>query len=399
MLSSANIIGDADALKQFTVEQYRLFHRFAEVAHKEKSTHQLIRQALDQAGVPYLAPKENITIAVLQGGDGATVGLRCDTDALPVAEETGLPYASQNAGVMHACGHDAHIAIGLTTAKLLKNRPDALKGTVKIIFQPAEEGEGGADEVLATGLVQDVDVFFALHVWSPFKTCTLHASAITVSAAVNMFTIRVIGRGGHGATPEKCADAVVAGAAIVTEAQAIISRALSPMEPAVLTIGSFHAGTAGNVIAGEAVLKGTIRSLNEETRALVSALLEKTAVQVAALHGCTAEVTDIRVSGAVTNDSAATELARACAREIAPESALGEQRTMMLGDDFADYGAVAPYCYAQVGIADPGKGTDAPHHSSRFRVDEDALPLCVKWMTSFALRACETWPAAKKNAK
>ena len=397
MLSSEIIKREAEEMARYTVETYRALHRYPEVAHHEMETNRTIRKELDKYGVTYLAPAGNITIALIGHGSGATVGLRCDTDALPVQEETGLPFSSVHPCVMHACGHDAHTAVGLSVALMLKKYESELSGVVKIIFQPAEEGEGGADEVLATGLVQDIDVFFALHVWSPYASGTLHASVTAVSAAVNMFTIRISGRGGHGATPEKCADAVVAGAAIVTQAQAIVARALSPMEPAVLTIGSFHAGMAGNVIAGEAILKGTIRSLNEETRARVSSLLEQTAVQVAALYGCKAEVENIRVSDAVINDERATELARACAHEIAPEKELFPQKTMMLGDDFADYDVIAPYCYAQVGIADAQKGTDAAHHNCRFRVDEDVLPLCVKWMACFAVRACEVWP--KKESK
>jgi amidohydrolase len=292
---------------------------------------------------------------------------------------------------MHACGHDAHVAIGLGAARILMNHRAELHGTVKIIFQPAEEGEAGADDVIATGLVNDVDVFFALPLWSPYPSGTLHLSPITVSAAVNMFTIRVHGRGGHGATPEKCADAVAAGAAVVSALQSIVARRLSPMEHALVTVGSFHAGRAGNVIAGEAELKGTFRTLNEETRARVSDLLEKDAQNAAAVYGCTAEVENRRMSDPVVNDERACALARASAEGLTAGDRIGTQKTMMLGDDFANYGVSAPYFYGQVGIADPAKQTDAAHHNGRFRVDEDVLPLAVAWMAAFALRAGETW--------
>ena len=292
---------------------------------------------------------------------------------------------------MHACGHDGHMALGLGAARLLMAHRDEWAGRVKLVFQPAEEGENGADKVLDTGLVDDVDIFFAIHLWSPFKTGTLHISPITVSAAVNMFLLRVVGRGGHGATPEKCADAVVAGAAIVNALQAVVARGTAPVEPAVLTIGSFHAGTAGNIIAPEAVLKGTLRSLNEETRRSLEDQVERIARGVAEAYGCTVEITNRRLSDPVRNGHRAAELARECALALVPEDRVQPQRTMMLGDDFANYARIAPICYAQVGIADEAKGTCAAHHNGHFKIDEDMLPLSAAWMASFAARAGETW--------
>lgn len=392
MLTEQMIGREAEAMRAYAVEMYRLFHQRPELSHREIQTNQTIRKELERFGVPFQAPQDNITIALIHGAlPGAAVGIRCDTDALPVKEETGLPFASKVSGVMHACGHDAHIAAGLCAARILKNHERELRGAVKLIFQPAEEGEDGSDEVIATGLVRDIDVFFAIHVWSPFESGTLHVSAIPVSAAVDMFTIHVRGRGGHGATPEKCADALVAGAAVVIALQAVVSRGVSPMEQAVVTIGSFHAGAAGNVIAGEAELKGTFRTLNEETRAQVGALLKRTAECTARAYGCEAEVTDVRVSDAVINDPRAARFARECAEKLVPQNRVMQQRTMMLGDNFANYGVIAPYCYAQVGIADEKKQTCAAHHNGHFCVDEDVLPLCAAWMAAFAAKAGAKW--------
>ncbi len=399
MLSEAMIQAESETLRPYASGLYRWFHQHPELAHHEVETNRKIREELDRYGVSYLAPAPNITIAVVHGGrKGAVVGLRCDTDALPVREETGLPFRSETEGVMHACGHDAHITIGLCTARILQKYREERQGTVKIIFQPAEEGEGGADKVIATGLVDDVDVFFAIHVWSPFASGTVHASPIIVSAAVNMFTIRIKGLGGHGATPEKCADAVAAGAAVVTEIQSIVSRSVSPMEPAVITIGSFHAGAAGNVVAEEAVLKGTARALNEETREHLARQIEAVAQHAAQIHGCTAAVENLRICDAVQNDPRVTALALQCAKALVPVAQIGEQRTMMLGDDFANYGKIAPYCYGQVGIADSEKKTGYAHHNGRFHVDEDALPVCVAWMASFAAAAGAGWQPVKAGA-
>ena len=392
MFETKEILRAAQGIAPYLTETYRLLHRHPEVAHREAGTNRLLRAELDRLGVSYLAPADNITIAVLDSNlPGPCVGLRCDTDALPVQEETGLPYASENPGVMHACGHDAHMTTGLGTLRLLKEHMGTWRGRVKVIFQPAEEGEDGSDEVIATGLVSDVDVFFAIHVWSPFASGTLHVSPIVTSAAVNMFTIRLIGRGGHGATPEKCHDALVAGASLVTSLQSIVSRSLSPMEPAVLTIGSFHSGLVGNVITQEAEIKGTIRTLNEETRSLVENRLREITESTAAMFGCTAQIDNIRVSDAVKNDERAAALALACAKELVPEDKIGPQKTMMLGDNFANYGVIAPYCYAQVGIADEAKQTNFAHHNGRFRMDEDCLPLCAAWMTAFTVSCGESW--------
>lgn len=261
---------------------------------------------------------------------------------------------------------------------------------MKIIFQPAEEGERGADDVIETGLVNDVDVFFGLHVWSAFPLGEFHVSASTVSAAVDMFRIRVHGHGGHGATPELCADAVAAGADLVSSLQYIVSRALSATEPAVVTVGSFHGGSVGNIIAGEAELKGTVRTITSESRDKAEALLCETAESVAKYHGCTAEVEYIRTHGQVTNDPTAAELAVEAAKGIVPEEKIGPQILRMLGDDFSAYGTIAPYCYVQAGITPEGAEA-IPHHNGKFVVDESVLPLCMAWMASFSLLAGEKW--------
>ena len=380
----AACLAAAKEKQPFLTKHFRYLHRHPETAHKEQGTNRYLRAVLEDMSIPYLAPQDNITIAVLDSGKpGPCVGLRCDTDALPVQEETGLDYASENPGVMHACGHDAHIAAGLGALSLLSERKEDWRGRVKLIFQPAEEGEDGSDEVIATHLVDDVDAFFALHVWSPFADGTLHISPITVSAAVDMFEIRIHGKGGHGATPQLCADAVVAGSALVCALQSVVSRSVPPTSCAVLTVGSFHAGEVGNVIAGEAVLKGTLRCLDEETRLILETRLRELSETTAAAYGCTVEVNNIRVSDAVQNDPALTACARRCAEGLVPQDRLGEQKTMMLGDNFANYGAIAPYCYGQVGIADRNKETDHPHHNGKFRVDEEVLPLCSAWMAAF----------------
>lgn len=395
MLHGNLLLNQAMQMKEQLVEMYRHLHRFPEIAHHEVKTNQYIRAQLEKMGIPYEAPAANITIATIDSGlPGATVGLRCDTDALPVHEETGLEYASENEGVMHACGHDAHIVNGLGAAALLVKNQGEWRGKVKLIFQPAEEGEAGAQDVIQTGLVDDVDVFFGIHVWSPYASGEIHVSPVAVSATVDMFSILIKGRGGHGATPEKCCDALVAASAVVMALQTVVSRRISPMEPALLTIGSIHAGTVGNIIAQEAELKGTFRSLNNEVRQAIYENLVEITNQVAASYGCTAEVHNRRLSDAVINDKRAAAIAAASAAELVGESNVFPQKSMMLGDDFSDYGAIAPYCYGQVGIADAAKKTDYAHHNGHFRMDEDVLPLCTAWMALSAVRYAEEWKKA-----
>ena len=379
----------ADAMMPQMTAWYQHLHRHPEMAHKEFETNAYIRAELDKLGIAYLAPKDNITVAVVSANTpGDVIGYRCDTDALMVEEQSGLPFSSEHPGIMHACGHDGHISVGLCTAYLLKTHADQWQGTAKIIFQPAEEGEDGADRVIATGLVDDVDRFFCLHFWSAYPTGHLCASEVTTSAAVNMYEIKIHGKGGHGGMPHVCHDALVAGAELVGALQTVVSRVLPPTTPSLLTIGSFHAGTQGNIIAGEAVLRGTLRTVNEDDRRKAEAAIEAMVHNISAMHGCTAEIVNRRLSDAVTNAPYPTAIARRAAELLAehdPTLCHADQHTMMTGDDFANYGRIAPYVYAQLGTADAKKGTDAPLHNAKFRLDVDMFPVGAAWMTLCAM--------------
>lgn len=363
-------------------------HRHPEPSHREVRTNARVRELLSCAGVQLLCPKDNITVAVIHGArPGRTVGLRFDTDALEMQELTDLPYRSGTDGLMHGCGHDAHTAVGVHAALLLHERRAELSGTYKVIFQPAEEGEHGADEVIRTGLVDDAQAFFGLHVWSLYPTGTLHASPGGVCASPDMFTLTIHGRGGHGATPHLCADAVAAGAAVVQSLQHVVSRLVPPTQGAVLTVGSFHAGTRCNIIAGEAVLEGTLRAFDDGVRRTLIDALRRISTDVAAAHGCTAEVALNEVAGVVYNDPGLCALANAAAARLVPPERILPQEPSMLGDDFAQYRAIAPCCYVQVGMRAPEKGCCHPHHNGLFRVDPDVLPLCCAWMCACAADA------------
>lgn len=366
-------------------------HRHPEPSHFENRTNRRVREQLKAHGIDMLCPKDNITIAVIHGAKpGKTVGLRFDTDALQLQELCDVPYKSEHDGLMHGCGHDAHTTCGVYVARLLKAHADELCGAYKIIFQPAEEGEHGADEVIATGLVSDVDAFFGLHVWSLYPTGTLHATPGGIWAEPDMFKITIHGKGGHGATPEQCVDAITAGAAVVQSLQTIVSRFTSPMDSVVVTVGSFHAGTRCNIIAQDAVLEGTLRAFDDNVHARLIEHFKRIITDVSAAYGCTAEIDINEVTGVVVNDEALCQIARETAAELVPPEKIQKQEPCMLGDDFAAYRAIAPSCFVQVGMLAPEKNCCYAHHHGMFKVDEDVLPLCVAWMAANAERAARS---------
>lgn len=373
----------AQAQSRFLTQTYRLFHRFPEPSRHEVQTHARIRRMLDEMHVEYASPAPNITIGLIGRGNGRTVALREDTDALQQNEQTGLPYASENPGLMHACGHDAHIACLLGAAKLLKSREDDLPGRVKLVFQPAEEGELGAQATIATGLVDDVDGFFAIHVWSPYEAGTLHVSAGGVAASCDMFTVRIHGRAGHGAMPDECIDTVVCGSALVQNLQTIASRMTSPMDPVVVTVGSFQAGTRCNIIAGEAVLEGTLRTFHPTTYERVHEHFERIVRTTCEAYGCTYEIDMRPACKVVWNDESLVQTARRAAAKLLPDGAMPDT-PCALADDFADYRAVAPICYARVGVRNESIGACHPHHSDHFQIDESALPIATAWLAGMA---------------
>ena len=365
---------------------YRHLHMYPEISRHEVNTHAYIRSCLDKNGIEYLAPKDNITIAVIKGAlPGKTCAIRSDTDALQVTEDTGLEYASRNPGVMHACGHDGHTAIGITCAKILNDQKQSLHGTVKVIFQPAEEGELGAQAVMDTGLVNDVNAFFGVHLWSTIESGELRVRTGGASASTDMFTVRITGRSGHGAMPEICVDPIVCASALVGELQHIVSRFSSPFEPVVVTIGSFHAGTRCNIIAGEAVLEGTIRTCDPEVYRSVHEKFDLMVKNTCESFGCKWEI-DMRPACGVTfNDEKLCTLARRAAKEIGREPL--EDIPTMIGDDFGDFRAIAPVCYMRVGVRNEELQAVYAHHHPRFRIDESALPLAAAWL----VKSCEMY--------
>lgn len=365
----------------------RDLHQYPELSWQEHQTAERISSALHELGIPHRRLMGTGVVADLPGTDGPpAVALRADIDALPIQEETGLPFASANDGVMHACGHDGHTSMLLGAAELLA-RDGNLPAPVRLIFQPAEEKGAGAKALIEAGVLENVAIVFGGHLDRHFKTGTLVVAPGAASASTDYFTIRVAGRGGHAARPHEAIDAVVVGSLIVTAIQTIVSREIDPSHPSIVTIGRFEAGKAANVIAARAELEGTIRAQNPQVREHLKQSIRRVAESIGQLHqaGLDIEVTD--GTPPVINTPGATELARHAAVEVVGEDQVRTHwRVTMGGEDFAYFLQEIPGCYIRIG-AEPAGDKGFPAHSSRFDFDEAALPIGAGWMAAVARHA------------
>lgn len=375
-------------LKETIIGWRRAFHRFPELSFQEKETAGKVAAILKSYG---LDVRERVgggygVIGDLSGAaDGPVIALRADMDALPIQEETGLSFASQVPGVMHACGHDGHMAALLGAAAILSSLKDSLQGTVRFIFQPAEEvTPGGALGMIKDGALERVEAIYGIHLWSEFPAGSFRTALGPVMAAVDNFTIRIAGKGGHGGLPHRSVDALLVASHLVMAAQHIVSRQTDPVEAAVITFGKLEAGDTFNVIADHARLWGTARSLTPQTRDLLEAKLCETAHSIAALYGTKAEITYERGFPPIVNHEREARLAMAVAAEMTP----GQVSLMppnMAGEDFAYYLQHVPGAYCFIGAGDPNHAA-YPHHHPRFQIEESAILMATEWFCRIALR-------------
>jgi amidohydrolase len=364
----------------------RDLHQHPELAYAEHRTAASVARFLEGSGLDVRTGVGGTGIlATSRGGGGRTVMLRVDMDALPLQEHARTPYASQVPGVMHACGHDGHVAMGAVAARILAGR--RLPGTVRVLFQPAEEGEGGAQAVVADGALDGVDLTLGVHLWNELAVGTLGVKEGPLMAAVDRLRIVVHGRGGHGGKPHRAADPVVAAAHVVTALQTVVSREVSPVQAAVVTIGSIHGGQAFNVIPDEVVLTGTLRTFDPALRRSLPERLARIAGGVAEGLQCRAEV-DVRTgNAAVVNHPEVAELARRAAARVVGEGRVVVPEPTMGGEDMAVYFEKTPGCFVFVGSANPGLGFDQPHHSPTFDFDEEALAIGCEFLVQAATEA------------
>jgi len=375
---------EAELLREQLVAWRRDFHMHPELGFQEHRSAGLIADRLHELGYQVQTGVANTgVVGLLEGKQpGPVVMVRFDMDALPITEENETEYVSQNPGVMHACGHDAHMAMGLGFATLMAQRRDETTGTLKLVFQPGEEGMNGAEVMVEEGVLENPrpDVFLATHVWNEKPVGTIDVTPGAVMAACEEWTCTVRGKGGHGALPHQTVDPIVATAQIVTALQTIVSRNVSPLETAVVTVGMVHGGDAFNVIPSQVDLSGTIRTYSPRVREMVLRRVREVVERVAAACGAEAELEIAPSTPALVNDAEVVEVVRAAAEAaVGPgllQNVSSGERTMG-SEDAAFFLRQVPGCYFFLGSANAERGLDAPHHNPRFDIDEDALPLGV----------------------
>ena len=380
------ISDDVRALLPDMVALRRELHQNPELAYAETRTAGRVAAILEGSGMDVRTGVGGTgVIATLRGGRGPAVLLRADMDGLPIQEESTAPYASRVPGQMHACGHDGHVAMAVTAARALVARGSA--GAVAILFQPAEEGEGGAQAVIRDGGLEGIDVVLGVHLWNELPVGTIGVKAGPLMAAVDRLRIVVHGRGGHGGKPHRAADPIVAAAQIIVALQTIVAREVSPIEPAVITIGAVHGGQAFNVIPDEVVLTGTIRTFDDVLRRSMPERIGRVAGGVAQAMQCRAEVEVKAGNPPVINHPDVAEIARRAAVRVVGEDKVAPPDPTMGGEDMAVYFEQVPGCFVFVGSSNAARGLDQPHHSPRFDFDEDALPIGCEFLLAAAEEA------------
>jgi amidohydrolase len=377
-----------DECGQMFVDTRRALHRIPETAFAEEKTSAFIQAYLKKEGIPMRTGIAGTgSVALLEGKiPGPTVMIRADMDALPITEETGLAFASIHDGCMHACGHDAHMAMALGAASVLNRVKGELRGNVKFVFQPAEEGPGGALPMIEAGVMEDPSVDYAIgcHMWPEIPEGTIGVRSGPFMAAMDRFTVKIIGKGGHGAMPHACVDALEVGTQVVSALQRIVSRHLDPLEPTVVSIGTFHAGTAFNIIPQEAVLSGTTRTFNEAIWASWEERLDTVLRGVCAAMGADYELTFVKGFPPAVNDDGVSDVVRRCAEQVVGPDKLVEPARTMGGEDMAYFLQRAKGCYYALGVQ--REGTPAVHNP-KFDFNEDVLRLGVEThcLTALAL--------------
>lgn len=385
-----NFLNEAQALFEYTRSLRRDFHMHPELGFHEVRTAGIVAkelQALDMEVTTGVA-RTGVVGLLEGGGPGPVVLVRFDMDALPVTEETGAPYASTNPGKMHACGHDGHTAIGLTVAKLMHAHREELAGTVKFVFQPAEEGTcgeeiGGAEMMIREGVLDNPkpDLALALHLWNEKPFGWVHVAQGAVMAGAEEFKITVTGVGGHGAIPHQTVDPVLAASQIVSTLQSITSRNVAPLQAAVVSVTMIHGGEAFNVIPPRVEMEGTIRTFELSVRETVLRRFEEIVQGVATAMGCTAEVSVKRLTPAMINADEIARRVQESARRVLPDADLDTSCHLTMGaEDMAFMLEQVPGCYFFVGSANDEKKLNYGHHHPKFDFDEAALPRAAALM-------------------
>ncbi|WP_416666150.1 M20 metallopeptidase family protein [Egbenema bharatensis] len=381
--STTSIRPEIQAMQSQLVEWRRKLHQRPELGFRERITSEFVAQKLTEWQIPHETgiAQTGIVAIVSSHQPGPVLAIRADMDALPIQEENEVPYRSQHDGIMHACGHDGHTAIALGIAYYLSQHPERFTGTVKLIFQPAEEGPGGAKPMIEAGVLRnpDVDAIIGLHLWNNLPVGTVGVREGALMAATELFRCKVQGKGGHGAMPHQTVDSIVVSAQIVNALQTIVSRNVDPLKSAVVTIGSLHAGHAHNVIAASAELKGTVRYFDPNLSNFFDQRLEQVIAGVCQSYGASYDFEYRKLYPPVINDAQIAELVRSVAESVieTPAGVVPECQTMG-GEDMSFFLQEVPGCYFFLGSANADKGLAFPHHHPRFDFDETVLSTGVE---------------------
>ncbi|GIV73912.1 MULTISPECIES: M20 metallopeptidase family protein [Caldilinea] len=395
-VSATELLQRARSIHESIRTWRRTIHRYPELSFTEQRTAALVNSVLIDLGLQTETEVAKTgVVAHIRGGNGPTVALRADMDALPIQEVNGTEFDSTRPGIMHACGHDAHTAMLLGAATLLKQLADEgkLPGVVRLLFQPSEEaqddeGKSGGMRMVEEGALEGVDAVFGLHV-DPFHDVGSVATRPgPMMAAADMFEIVVIGSGGHAARPQSTIDPIALSAHVINAVHQIVSRRLDPTQPGVITIGTIQGGTANNIIPDRVTMTGTIRSFTPEVRTLLQDELMRAAGVVESLGG-RAEVTIFPGYPPTVNDPAATEHMMGAMRELLGENHVTESELIMGAEDFSYMAQAAPGCFLRLGVHNPSWREYYPVHRADFRMDEDALPIGAAALALTALRWME----------
>lgn len=370
------------ALEQKLTGFFEELHMHPELSYEEYETTERIKRELAAAGIEILQiPLKTGVTAIVRGAKpGKTYGLRCDIDALPIAEETDLPYKSKTPGKMHACGHDFHTAAVFGAALLLQERKEELQGNVKILFQPAEESSHGAETVLETGVFSDVTAIFGLHTAAYLPVGTLGIRAGSVMAAVDRFELNITGTGCHGGHPDEGVDTILVAASVIQAFQSIVGRNLNPFHTGVVSVTRINGGNTWNVIPDKVELEGTVRSMEKDDRIFIERRMREIAEHTAAAYGANAELLWYPGPPATVNEKAWSAFAQKVAEERGFE--VVPQRNSTGGEDFAFYLEKIPGCFINVGT-----GVGYPNHHPKFYADEAALTPAAEYLEKLLVEA------------
>lgn len=395
-----DFLKEANALFPYTQSLRRDLHMHPELGYREVRTGGIVAKELEALGIEVTKGVGRTgVVGLLEGSQpGPTLLLRFDMDALPIIEETNASYASLTPGCMHACGHDGHVAIGLTVAKILHAHRDQLAGSIKFCFQPSEEGtngeEVGGNEMMIRDGVLDapkVDLCLSLHIWNDKPLGWLGIAGGPVMAGAEMFTVKITGKGGHGAIPQQTIDPVVAAAQIINALQTIVARNVSPLETAVVSVTTVNSGTAFNVIPQTAELTGTLRTFDPTVRTKVIDRFEQIARGVGEAFGCRVDINIKRITPALINNKEIARTVQGAAQQLLPESDLDMSGFVTMGaEDMAFMLEKVPGCYFFVGSNDSSRQLDYGHHHPKFDFDEEALVRGTALMTAAAMDMLHT---------